>query len=186
MNGRCRVTRKALMDSRWIEEAIDRYEKPLMRYTLGLIGNVDQAREIVQETYFRLCGQSQEKVESYLAPWLFKVCRNQVIDRKRREMKVLELTTASEPDLSDRSLSPAAALERKETLGRIEQLLSDLSTNQQEVVRLKFQAELSYKEISEVTGLSVSNVGFLLHTAIKQLRQRLSEDVPKKGLRRIK
>ncbi|MEN8713450.1 MAG: sigma factor-like helix-turn-helix DNA-binding protein [Verrucomicrobiales bacterium] len=37
-------------------------------------------------------------------------------------------------------------------------------------MRLKFQGDLSYKEISEVTGLSVSNVGFLIHTGIKRLR----------------
>ena len=54
-------------------------------------------------------------------------------------------------------------------------LLGDLSPNQQEVVRLKFQDELSYKQISSVTGLTVSNVGFLLHTAIRRLRDGLRQ-----------
>jgi RNA polymerase sigma-70 factor (ECF subfamily) len=43
------------------------------------------------------------------------------------------------------------------------------------VLRLKFQHELSYREIAEKTGLSVSNVGFLMHTALRALRQRLAE-----------
>ena len=53
--------------------------------------------------------------------------------------------------------------------------LSRLSANQQEVIRLKFQHGLKYREIAEVTGLSVTNVGFLIHTGIKKLRDALGE-----------
>ena len=42
-------------------------------------------------------------------------------------------------------------------------------------MRLKFQNGLSYKEIAHITNLSVTNVGFLIHTAIKTLRQRMTE-----------
>ena len=56
---------------------------------------------------------------------------------------------------------------------RIDELLADLPLNQREVVRLKFQNQLSYQEIAAVTSLSVGNVGFLLHTALKTLRSRL-------------
>jgi RNA polymerase sigma factor (sigma-70 family) len=48
-----------------------------------------------------------------------------------------------------------------------------LPDRQQEVLRLKFNAGLSYKEIAEVTGLTSTNVGFILHTAIAKLRKRL-------------
>jgi RNA polymerase sigma-70 factor (ECF subfamily) len=49
-------------------------------------------------------------------------------------------------------------------------LVDSLSPNQREVIRLKFQSDLSYKEIAEITQLSVTNVGFLLHTGLKKLR----------------
>ena len=75
--------------------------------------------------------------------------------------------------------SPAAEMERREANSEVLQLLGTLSENQQEVVRLKFQNGLSYQEISAVTNLTVSNVGFLIHTAIKSLRQQLQ---PKPGL----
>ncbi len=55
--------------------------------------------------------------------------------------------------------------------------LEQLPENQREVIRLKFQQELSYKEISEATGLAVGNVGFLLHTGLKRLRSLLPEDL---------
>ena len=70
-------------------------------------------------------------------------------------------------------LSPDAEVERRETAGEILRLVATLPFNQQEVVRLKFQNGLSYQEISAITSLTVTNVGFLLHTAIKNLRRDL-------------
>jgi RNA polymerase sigma factor (sigma-70 family) len=53
-------------------------------------------------------------------------------------------------------------------------LIGRLPHNQQEVVRLKFQNGFSYQEISRITSLSVGNVGFILHTALKALRSELA------------
>jgi len=68
---------------------------------------------------------------------------------------------------------PGALLEQKETMGQVLRVLETLPKNQREVIYLKFQCELSYKEISEITKLSVSNIGFLIHTAIQSLRKQL-------------
>ena len=73
----------------------------------------------------------------------------------------------------DREADPGAALERQEAVGRATAVLNALPENQREVIRLKVQHGLSYREISTVTGLSVSNVGFLLHKGITTLRVRL-------------
>jgi RNA polymerase sigma-70 factor (ECF subfamily) len=77
---------------------------------------------------------------------------------------------------TDRTSDPAAAVEKRETVGRATDLLNRLPGNQREVIRLKVQDGMSYREISEVTGLSVSNVGFLLHKGIKAIREQLSMD----------
>ena len=69
--------------------------------------------------------------------------------------------------------SPAAQAEQRETASKVLGLLAKLPRNQEEVVRLKFQNGMSYQEISKVTNLTVSNVGFLIHTAIKTIRQQL-------------
>lgn len=52
--------------------------------------------------------------------------------------------------------------------------MDGLPTNQQEVIRLKVESGLSYREISELTGLSISNVGYLLHTGLTSIRTRLA------------
>ena len=99
----------------------------------------------------------------------------------------MKLVTENDVELRDHSPGPSSLLQTGEYLSRVQSMMADLSENQREVVRLKFQTGLSYREISDVTGLSVSNVGFLLHTAIKTLRQNLKADPPAKSqIRRIK
>lgn len=57
---------------------------------------------------------------------------------------------------------------------RLSNLVQQLSPRQQEVIRLRMQAGLSYKEIAKVTGLTVSNVGFHLHAAVRSLKTSMA------------
>ncbi len=77
---------------------------------------------------------------------------------------------------TDAGDSPPAEAERREEVGQVAKALEALTANQQEVIRLKFQNGFSYKQIAGITGLSVSNVGFLIHTAIGKLRDRFRAD----------
>ncbi len=69
--------------------------------------------------------------------------------------------------------APPEVLEQREDASRVLRMLDDLPPNQREVIRLKFQNGFSYKEISRISGHSVSNVGFLIHTGLKTIRGRL-------------
>ena len=70
---------------------------------------------------------------------------------------------------------PANISERNEDKAGILKALSSLNRKEQEVVRLKFLHELSYKEIAELTGLKTGNVGFILHSSLEKMRQILQE-----------
>ncbi len=67
-------------------------------------------------------------------------------------------------------------LEQREQQTRVQAAMAGLSDNQQEAVRLRFADGLSYAEIAAVTGHSVSNVGVLLHVALKKMRAQLKDD----------
>ncbi|MBL9173199.1 MAG: sigma-70 family RNA polymerase sigma factor [Verrucomicrobiales bacterium] len=159
--------------SEFIRNALERYESPLVRYGYGLTGNLETARDVVQDTFLRLCEQPPGEVDGHLAQWLFTVCRNRALDVHR---KATRMTSLAEGELDQRASadpSPAESAVTRDTVHRIDALLEELPVNQREVVRLKFQNQLSYQEIATVTSLSVGNVGFLLHTALKTLRGRL-------------
>ncbi len=71
--------------------------------------------------------------------------------------------------------APNDRIEQTEASGFLLRIVATLPPRQQEVLQLKFQNELSYQEISEITQLSVNHVGVLLHTALKTLRARYAE-----------
>ncbi len=84
------------------------------------------------------------------------------------------------------SPSPAVEAERRDDHGRALQFLARLPRGQQEVLRLKFQGDLSYLEISRITNLSVGNVGFLIHTGLKTIREKMQRRVSANAMRRVK
>ncbi len=157
----------------WPEWAVDRFERPLLAYACRMLGgDWSAAQDAVQETFLRLCRADRGTIEPRLAAWLFSVCRSRVIDMQRTHhatpMDALQM------DLPDPSPEPAQLLSDAEDQTQLSECLHQLSPRQQEVLRLRLGAGLSYREIADITGLSVSNVGFHLHEAVRNLRQRIA------------
>ena len=166
--------------SRWIVEALEQHERALLRYATWAVGDLEAARELVQETFLRLCKEDPARLDGHLAQWLFTVCRNLAVDARRKASRMTPLDDVDigvAPDLDERHDAGHA-------LGRILAIVETLPTNQREVVYLKFQADLSYKEIADITHLSVSNVGFLLHTAVRTIRTHMQSE-PERKLRKL-
>lgn len=156
-----------------VGEALARFERPLLAYATRLTGDAERARDVVQETFLRLCTRGAPEPDGRLAEWLYTVCRNQALDVRRKERP---MATTSDPRLLDRAsgeAGPARKAESADSVSRVLRALSGLPENQREVLRLKFQHGLSYREIAGVTALSVTNVGFLIHRGLKSLRERL-------------
>ncbi len=167
--------------SAWIAAALNKYESHLVRYATWILGDIERAREIVQETFLRLCKETPTRVGNHLAQWLFTVCRNLAFDVRKKESRMSPLTDPETiPTISAR---PGTSLEHDEAISQALRIMETLPKNQREVLRLKFQSDLSYKEISEITQLSVTNVGFLIHTAIKTLRKELLAESAKGRVR---
>jgi RNA polymerase sigma factor (sigma-70 family) len=154
-----------------ILDLVREHEGPLMAYARRLLeGDVDGARDIVQEAYLRFFRGGGRGQVDRPASWLFRVCRNLALDTRRKESRMTRLSEASRETLPDRVAGPDRLLEHKEVSHAIVGALRALSDKQQEVLRLKFQGGLTYQEISEVTGYSVTNVGFILHQALRALQ----------------
>jgi RNA polymerase sigma factor (sigma-70 family) len=160
-------------DTPWLASVLRQFEGPLTLYAARITRDVERARDVVQEAFLRLLDEDRYTVEPHLAEWLYTVCRNKALDVRRKESRMTALSdTAAEIEPS-RDAAPDESLERQESTAKALRYLSRLPDNQQEVIRLKFQHGLSYKQISSVTNLSVTNVGFLIHTGLKTLRQRM-------------
>lgn len=166
---------KPAVDARWIRSLVRKYERPLVLYALKIVGDRERARDVVQETFLKLCRQNREKIESFIAEWLYTVTRNQALDVCRKEGRMVRLTDGHVTWKPGTEADPSVATETDEMTRLVLSMVADLPSKQQEAVRLKFQHGLSYRQISKVMDLTTSYVGYLIHGGLKTIRDRLSD-----------
>ena len=114
-------------------------------------------------------------------PWLYRTVHNLAVDYQRRANKIVPL----EPDPKEESglvndpcdsqPMPDEQIARWEGIGLVRLVLETLDERSQTLIRLRFNEDLSYKEISERTGLTVGHVGYLLHHALKAIAVELEK-----------
>jgi RNA polymerase sigma-70 factor (ECF subfamily) len=123
--------------------AMERHESALIRYAASILGDAERAREVVQDTFLKLCSATPEKIRGHLAQWLFTVCRNRAFDVRQKDGRMSPLT---EIDLETRPQpgpGPQAARGQQEPLERVMDQVSPLTDKERVVVTLKLQCDLS-------------------------------------------
>lgn len=160
--------RRTAQQRRWIRAAFDAHGAALLRYVARMVGE-EPARDIVQQTFLKLWEVDPPPAPDHLAPWLYTVCRRAAIDLHRKESR-MHTHHAQLRAIPDRA--PPIAEARVEA-SRILDRLDALPEAQQEVLRLRFQEGLGYREIADVTGRTIGSVSGLMHSGIRALRAAL-------------
>ncbi len=154
------------------EEIVQRFEIPLLEYARRITGDREQARDVVQETFVKLQRNGALRREETPATWLFTVCRNAALNVCRKERRMMYLDEEIIESQESEQPMPFDQLEQREATGFLLRIVATLPPRQQEVIQLKFQNDLSYQQIAEIMQTTANNVGVLLHTALKTLRER--------------
>src|ERR1043165_2470889 len=139
-----------------IEEAFLALEAPLLAYALRLLKEPAMSEDTVQEAFVRL----HAEFESVRDPrrWLYRTVHNLALNQLRKDSKVVPLhPPGDEParpghDPADPQLLPDEEIIRIEQAGLVRLSLCSVDERSRELVRLKFNDGLSYKEISARTG----------------------------------
>jgi RNA polymerase sigma-70 factor (ECF subfamily) len=166
--------------SETIEALFGALESPLLSYALRLSGELAAAEDIVQEAFMRLHAQFDEVREP--RRWLYRTVHNLALNHRRQAGKIVSLNlpaaegAPANPDTTDPQPLPDEQIARWEGIGLVRLSLETLDDRSRELVRLKFNEELSYKEISTRTGLNVGHVGYLLHHALKAIADELARN----------
>jgi RNA polymerase sigma factor (sigma-70 family) len=162
-----------------IEELFTALESPLLGYALRYTGEFALAEDVVQEAFMKLHAQF-ESVEKP-RQWLYRTVHNLALNHRRAAGKTVSLNESSEnenaaaADTADPSLLPDEQIIRLEGIGLVRLSLAALDDRSRELIRLKFNDELSYKAIAARTGLTTGNVGFILHHALKTIANELAK-----------
>jgi RNA polymerase sigma factor (sigma-70 family) len=161
-----------------IEELFAALEAPLLSYGLRLTGETGLAEDVVQEAFMKLHSQFKEVREP--RRWLYRTVHNLALNQRRAAAKIVSINSSSSaenensPDTADPAPLPDEQIIRMEGIGQVRLSIETLDDRSRELIRLKFTEELSYKDIAARTGISVSNVGYILHHALKTIGDELA------------
>lgn len=163
-------------DKTAFRELFSRYSPRLFRMAMRHMRNEDLARDLVQQTFFRLHRARHDfKRDAKLSPWITTIGMNLIREHWRRSSKrhFYEFDPAlhGERDDSDEKIEKA---ERALSLTRA---LAKLPDNQREVVELHWFQEHSFREVAQMVGSTEGAVRVRAHRAYKRLQAILDEKV---------
>jgi len=165
------------------------YGEALRRYAQRIVRSRDAAEDVVQEAFVRVVQNATEfKHEARFTTWLYTITRNICIDqlRKKALRKHPSLDQPSQtgedgdgPTLGEQTPDPRASVEREATgtelKERIASAVDKLPDDQREVFLMREVANLPFKEIAEIVGVSENTVKSRMRYALERLQEALSE-----------
>lgn len=171
-----------------IDEAFDlllaRNQEHLFAYIMRLTRDTDKANDVFQETFMKaiICIRGhQYRATGKFSAWLMRIAHNLVIDstRSNKNMPQLDGEIQSDAIYNNVNLSQECIEEemfRMADVQALESLIGKLPLVQQEVVHLRFYEGLSFKEISDVTNVSINTALGRIRYATLNLRKMITEN----------
>jgi len=156
-------------DAKAFDALYHRYLPRLYRYCLQRVGNVHQAEDISAQVFFevleKLMNGKYSETGSFPA-WLFTIARRRVIDVYREPN--------SDPLIETDSINPnfSNLIEERDQYRQLMHLVNELDEERQELLRLRFTAELSFDEIAKLDGRNPAAVKMAIYRALDQIRIR--------------
>lgn len=156
------------------EEKYRRYFPRVFGYVCARVGNVHIAEDLAADVFERAFAKAASlRSEEAFSTWLFTIARNAIISHGRKHSR----ETIVDPDVM-REIAPAAMsveseLLQREELSDIARLVRTFPQREQDIIALKFDAELPNTQIAEIMGLSEPNVRVIIFRTLKKLREMI-------------
>lgn len=158
-----------------LEEAFARWQSELLGTLYYLLGNIEDARDALQETFIK-CWRHQEKVPEVenLKAWVFRIALN-----TGRDLRGAAWRQRRKPFMDDGAMlisgqaGPEADLLRREQVERIQHALLTLRSEEQEVFLLRENADMTYDQIAVALRIPVGTVKTRMRLALQKLREAL-------------
>jgi RNA polymerase sigma-70 factor (ECF subfamily) len=171
-------------DVRAFEELIDKYKQPITNLIYRTLKDATEAEDLAQNVFVQAYRSADRyKATAKFSTWLFTIarnlCLNEIRRRSRHPAESMDAAGETEGDhpahqFEDvRNVSAPDQLLRDELTRKVEQALADLPENQRTAILLFKEKELSYDEISEIIGCSLSATKSLIHRGRETLKNKL-------------
>jgi RNA polymerase sigma-70 factor, ECF subfamily len=159
------------------EELVRRYQRPIVGYVYRMLGDYDAALDVAQEVFIKVYVSLKRYSPEYkFSTWLYRIAHNAAIDHVRRNsISTQSIETESNDGAYQLQIespvpSPEKIRELKEWRGEIQEVIKRLPPAYRELIVLRHSNDLSYDEISDVTGLPLGTVKNRLFRAREMMR----------------
>jgi RNA polymerase sigma-70 factor (ECF subfamily) len=167
-------------DSDAFRRLIERESPRLLRFSLGMLGSLEEAEDVVQETLLSLWQNAATWVpEAPIGTWLYRVCHNRSIDRLRRRRTFVD--DGALDDFPDAAEPADLRLIHGEAVRDLREAVARLAPRQRTAVLLFHFEELPQREAAAVMGISETALESLLARARRQMRRWLRVDGDENG-----
>lgn len=162
-------------DERAFGRVVEREAPRLLRFAQGMLGSLEEAEDVVQDTLARLWENAAKWTpDARIGTWLHRVCYNRAIDRLRRRRDFVDDSALE--GLSDGAEPADEALVKGEAIRSVHAALALLPSRQRTALLLFHFQELPQREAAEVMGISEAALESLLARARRQMRRLIAED----------
>lgn len=169
-----------------IEKAFAKEKYKLFGFIRKFVPSKEDAEDILQDVFFQFINYADIEIIERVNSWLFKTARNRIIDRSRKKKaEAFSDTVTEDPGgeeefsiedlIPDMGLTPDNIFLRDEFREKFEEALNELPPAQKEVFVMNEVDGLSFKEIAQLTGLSINTLLSRKHYAVKQLKEKLNK-----------
>jgi len=165
------------------DELLNRHKERLYSYIFFIVRSRDVADDIFQETFVQAIvtlQQGRYNSDGKFSAWLTRIAHNLVIDQFRQERNENVISNdESEIDLFNNSAYSEGTIESRmvntQVLKDVRRLVDNLPHNQREVIYMRFYQSLSFKDIAEITGVSINTALGRVRYAVMNLRRMAEE-----------
>jgi RNA polymerase sigma-70 factor (ECF subfamily) len=168
------VVRAARGDAGAFGDLYERYLDEIFRFIFYRILDQDEAEDLTERVFLKAweaLPRGSRPVSNFRA-WLYRVARNQVIDRHRTHKPTVPLEEVT--TLRDGATAPEAAAEAREESAELAAMVARLEPRYQQVLVCRFVNGLSHAETAQVLGLKENHVRVLQYRALQEMRSLLA------------
>ena len=166
-------------DARFYEPLVRAYEPAGMRIALGMMGDVDDARDALQEAFVKAWGNlARFDMKRPFGPWFFQILRNHCRDMLRSRVARSKLEVEDET-IESRPMDAEAGPERGRERGAAKEMLwrglDRIGADHREIIVLKELEGFRYPEIAQILGIPEGTVASRVFHARRALKEALEE-----------
>jgi RNA polymerase sigma-70 factor (ECF subfamily) len=165
-------------DNLSFEHLLNRHKNRVFAFVMSKVKNRDLTEDIFQDTLIKVINSLQKgkyNEEGKFLPWMMRIAHNLVIDHFRKESKMRKIRPTSEFDifdvLDDGSKNQEEIMIQTQVYSDLRLLIEQLPEDQMDVLKLRYFEEMSFKKISDLTGVSINTALGRMRYALINLRK---------------